>query len=88
MSLGDIRHETRLTLSNIKAILEGCGAKVEDVVKCTVFLKDGGDFQAMNEVYAEFFGSAKPARSTVEVKFVSPGMKIEIECIAYSPKGA
>jgi 2-iminobutanoate/2-iminopropanoate deaminase len=86
MSYGDIRHETRLVLNNIKRILEGCGATMEDVVKCSVFLVDGKDFAAMNEIYAEFFGNAKPARTTVEAKFVSPPMKIEIDCIAYKPK--
>lgn len=86
MSYGDIRHETRRVLNNIKTILEGCGASMEDVVKCSVFLVDGNDFAAMNEVYAEFFGNAKPARTTVEAKFVAPPMKIEIDCIAYKPK--
>ena len=84
-SYGDIRHETRVVLNNIRRILEGCGASMTDVVKCSVFLRDGGDFGAMNEVYAEFFGDAKPARTTVETKFVDPGMKIEIDCIAYKP---
>jgi 2-iminobutanoate/2-iminopropanoate deaminase len=86
MSFGDIRHETRLVLNNIKTILEGCGATMEDVVKCSVFLVDGKDFAAMNEIYAEFFGNAKPARTTVEAKFVAPPMKVEIDCIAYKPK--
>jgi 2-iminobutanoate/2-iminopropanoate deaminase len=85
-SYGDIRHETRLVLSNIKLILEGCGAGMEDVVKCSVFLLDAKDFAAMNEVYAEFFGDAKPARTTVEAKFVAPPMRVEIDCIAYKPK--
>jgi 2-iminobutanoate/2-iminopropanoate deaminase len=86
MSYGDIRHETRLVLNNIKNILEGCGASMEDVVKCSVFLVDGKDFAAMNEIYAEFFGNAKPARTTVEAKFVAPPMRVEIDCIAYKPK--
>ena len=86
MSYGDIRHETRLVLNNIKTILEGCGASLADVVKCSVFLADGKDFAAMNEIYAEFFGTAKPARTTVEVKFASPPMKVEIDAIAYKPK--
>jgi 2-iminobutanoate/2-iminopropanoate deaminase len=85
-SFGDIQHETRRTLENIKLILSGCGAEMTDVVKCTVFLKDGRDFAAMNEVYTEFFGQAKPARSTVEVRFANPDMKIEIEAIAYRPR--
>jgi len=86
MSFGDIRHETRLVLSNIQKILEGSGASMADVVKCSVFLSNGKDFAAMNEVYAEFFGEHKPARTTVESKFAVPEMKVEIDCIAYKPK--
>jgi 2-iminobutanoate/2-iminopropanoate deaminase len=86
MSFGDIQHETRLTLGNIQRILEACGATMQDVVKCSVFLRDGNDFAAMNAVYAEFFGEARPARTTVEAKFANPTMKIEIDCIAYRPK--
>ena len=51
-----------------------------------MFLRDGKDFAAMNEVYAEFFGDQKPARTTVEAKFAVPEMKVEIDCIAYKPK--
>ncbi|MBM3747098.1 MAG: RidA family protein [Acidobacteria bacterium] len=86
MFTGDIRQQTRLTLGNIQRILEGCGASLADVVKCSVFLQDGGEFAAMNEVYAEFFGADKPARTTVEARFVAPGMKIEIDCVAWRPK--
>ncbi|HWQ55865.1 MAG TPA: RidA family protein [Bryobacteraceae bacterium] len=86
MSLGDIAHETRLTLNNIKTILAGCGATMQDVVKCSVFLADGKDFAAMNAVYAEFFGEAKPARTTVACQFAIPNMKVEIDCIAYKPR--
>jgi 2-iminobutanoate/2-iminopropanoate deaminase len=84
-SYGDIQHETRIVLNNIRTILEGCGASLADVVKCSVFIRDGGDFAAMNQVYAEFFGAAKPARTTVETKFANPTMKVEIDCIAYKP---
>ena len=86
LSLGDIGHETRVVLNNIRRILEGCGASMADVVKCSVFLRDGKDFAAMNEVYAAFFGDRKPARTTVEAKFAVPEMKVEIDCIAYKPK--
>ncbi len=86
MALGDIRSETRQVLENIKRILEGVGASMTDVVKCSVFLLDGGDFAAMNEVYAEFFGAAKPARTTVVSGFVVPGMKVEIDAVAYKPR--
>lgn len=84
-SFGDIQHETRLVLTNIQRILEGCGASLADVVKCSVFLDDRKDFAAMNEVYAEFFGEAKPARTTVQVVLPAEKMKVEIDCIAYKP---
>ena len=85
LSPGDIQHETRQVLANIKRILEACGASVTDVVRCGVFLKDGADFKAMNEVYAEFFGSHRPARTTVVTGFHTD-MKVEIDCVAYKPK--
>lgn len=85
-SFGNIQHETRIVLNNIKSILEGSGASLTDVVKCSVFIRNGGDFAAMNEVFAEFFGDQKPARTTVEAKFANPDMKVEIDCIAYRPK--
>jgi 2-iminobutanoate/2-iminopropanoate deaminase len=86
MSYGDIQHETRITLNNIKRILESAGATLKDVVKCSVFLRDGNDFQAMNEVYREFLGGNPPARTTVAVAFADPTMKVEIDCIAYLPR--
>ena len=85
-SYGTIEHETRLVLSNTQLILEAAGASMADVVKCSVFLRDGGDFSAMNAVYSEFFGENKPARTTVEVKFANPTIKVEIDCMAYQPK--
>ncbi len=85
LSHGDIRHETRLVLTNIRKILEGCGASMSDVVKCTVFLADHREFAAMNEVYAEFFGETRPARTTVEAQFVAPPMRVEIDAVAYKP---
>jgi 2-iminobutanoate/2-iminopropanoate deaminase len=85
-SFGDIQHETRVTLTNVQRVLEAAGASLSDVVKCGVFLRDGKDFDAMNAVYAEFFGDTKPARTTVETKFANPTMKVEIDCIAYKPR--
>jgi 2-iminobutanoate/2-iminopropanoate deaminase len=85
-SLGDVQHETRLVLSNVKRILEAAGASPADVVKCSVFLKDVADFNAMNEVYAEFFGETRPARTTVQAVMPNPAMKVEIDCVAYKPK--
>jgi 2-iminobutanoate/2-iminopropanoate deaminase len=83
---GGVRQETRQVLSNIERILEGCGAHLADVVKCCVYLADGRDFAAMNEVYAEFFGEVRPARTTVACRFAIPDIKVEIDAIAYQPE--
>ena len=86
LSFGDIQHETRMTLGNIRRILEAAGASMSDVVRCGVFLRNGNDFAAMNEVYREFFGDQKPARTTVAVAFADPTMRVEIDCVAYKPR--
>jgi 2-iminobutanoate/2-iminopropanoate deaminase len=86
LSVGDIRHETDLVLDNLSWILAGCGATMADVVKCSVFLKDIGDFAAMNEVYATFFREHKPARTTVQATLPHPEMRVEIDCVAYKPR--
>jgi 2-iminobutanoate/2-iminopropanoate deaminase len=83
---GDIGVETRRVLDNVKLILEGCGATMADVVRCTVFLADAKDFAAMNAVYAEYFGDNKPTRTTVVAGFVLQGIKVEIDAIAYKPQ--
>ena len=88
LSPGDIRHQTWVTLTNIRVILEACGAKLSDVVKCSVFLKDATEFKQMNEVYAEFFPQDRPARTTVEAKFHNAEMLVEIDCVAYKPAGS
>jgi 2-iminobutanoate/2-iminopropanoate deaminase len=83
---GEVEFQTRLTLSNIKSILEAAGVTITDVVKCSVFLRDIADFSMMNRAYAEFFGEHKPARTTVEAKFHQPEMLVEIDCVAYKPR--
>jgi 2-iminobutanoate/2-iminopropanoate deaminase len=87
MSTGDIQHETRITLNNVKTLLEGIGSSLADVVKVGVYLADGADFARMNEIYAEFFGDSKPARTTIVCKFMAD-IRIEIDCVAYSPKAS
>jgi 2-iminobutanoate/2-iminopropanoate deaminase len=83
-----VQDQTRLVLENVRTILQGCGADLEDVVKCSVFLHDVKEFDLMNEAYAQFFGANKPARTTVGSGMVALGMKVEIDCIAYKPAGA
>lgn len=81
---GDIGQQTERTLENIRGILEAAGANLHHVVKTTVFLKDMNDFGAMNEVYAKYFTSAPPARSTVQVSRLPKDALVEIEVIAAS----
>lgn len=84
---GDVKAETRRVLENIRLNLGGCGATMADVVKCQVFLADIKDFAAMNEVYTEFFGDSKPARTTIGVGALPMGgSKVEIDAVAYKPK--
>ena len=82
----DIRSETTLTLQNVERILIGCGGSRRNIVKCGVFLAQAGDFTAMNEAYAAFFGDTRPARTTVQATLVEEGMKVEIDCVAYLPQ--
>ncbi len=82
---GDIATQTRQVLANLAAVLAAAGASLGDVVKTTVFLKDLGDFAAMNAVYEQAFGSHKPARSTVEVARLPREVGVEIEAIARLP---
>ena len=79
---GDIKAQTRQVLRNLEEILRAGGASLSTVIKTTVFLKDMNDFAAMNEVYAEAFSGAAPARSAVEVARLPKDVRVEIEAIA------
>jgi 2-iminobutanoate/2-iminopropanoate deaminase len=79
---GDIVAQTDRVLKNLSAILRTAGTGLEKVVRSTVFLKNLGDFVAMNEAYAKFFPAAPPARSTVEVARLPKDVLIEIDVIA------
>src|SRR6267378_3066589 len=81
LELGDIRSETRLELTNISKILKASNSSLENVVKVSIHVADLNDFDAMNEVYREFFHGDYPARTTVQAVLRS-GRKIEIDCIA------
>ena len=81
---GGITEQTRRVLDNLKAVLEASGSSLDQVVKVTVFLKNIADFSAMNEVYAEFLGNAKPARSTVAVAELPRNALVEIDLVALS----
>lgn len=78
---GTIEEETLLTLSHVKKIIEAAGGSIDDVIKCTVHLRDINDFEKYNAVYASFFPGIKPARTTVQ-SVLADGIKIEIDAVA------
>jgi 2-iminobutanoate/2-iminopropanoate deaminase len=79
---GDVAAQTGRVMKNLVAILEAAGSGLENVVRSTVFLKNMGDFAAMNAVYGKYFSSAPPARSTVEVSRLPKDVLVEIDVIA------
>ncbi|MFN8377912.1 MAG: RidA family protein [Anaerolineae bacterium] len=79
---GGVQGQTRQVLENIQAILEAAGSGMDKVIKTTVYLKDMGDFAAMNEIYGSFFPAQPPARTTVEAARLPKDALVEIECIA------
>jgi 2-iminobutanoate/2-iminopropanoate deaminase len=81
--VGDgVRAQTERVLRNLDAVLVAAGSSRAAVLKTTVFLRDMEDFPAMNEVYENFFGSHRPARSTVQVARLPRDCAVEIECVA------
>jgi 2-iminobutanoate/2-iminopropanoate deaminase len=79
---GDVEAQTERVLQNLQAVLQAAGGGLEQVVKTTVFLRDMGQFAAMNGVYARFFGDHRPARSTVAVVGLPLDAQVEIEAVA------
>ena len=79
---GDVAFQTDRVLQNLSGILKAAGTSLEKVVRSTVFLKNMGDFAAMNEVYGSYFSVAPPARSTVEVARLPKDVLVEIDVIA------
>ena len=78
----EIQAETRLVLNNLKALVEAADFSMTDIVKCTIFIKDMGQFALINEVYAEYFSEQPPARECVEVARLPKDVNVEISCIA------
>lgn len=83
VGVGDVRAQTIQTLNNVDSVLKEGGATRDDVLKCTVYLKDMADFQIMNDEFAKFFPDNPPARTTVQTPLAEPEMLVEIEAVAY-----
>lgn len=79
---GDIKTETHQVMKNLQAILLAAGLDFSHVVKTSIFVKDLGNFVAINEAYGEYFKSNPPARETVEVSRLPKDVNVEISCIA------
>jgi 2-iminobutanoate/2-iminopropanoate deaminase len=82
MVSGGVKEQTERALTSLKAVLKAAGTSEKDVVKTTVFLKDGSTFKDMNEAYAKFFGKHKPARATLVTGFPRDDILVEIEAVA------
>ena len=82
---GDVRAQTERVLQNLSSVLAAAGASWRHVVKTTVFLHDMNDFPAVNDIYANVLGDARPARSTVQVSGLPRGVLVEIDAIAELP---
>ena len=79
---GDIETQTKRVLDNLKSVIEASGCSLENVVKTTIYITDMNDFSKVNEIYASYFSSGKPARSTVCVAALPKNAKVEIDAIA------
>ena len=82
MEIRGIEHQTHQVMKNLFYVLEAAGTHFNDVIKTTIYLSDMDDFTIVNKVYAHYFGSHKPARSTIAVKTLPKNALVEIECIA------
>jgi 2-iminobutanoate/2-iminopropanoate deaminase len=79
---GDFSAQVRRVFDNLSAVLRESGSSLDKVIKATVYLTDLANFQTLNTIYAEYFGTHKPARSTVGVKELPKGAQVEIDFVA------
>ena len=84
---GNIEDETTQVMINLSEVLKAAGLSFQNVVKCTIFLKDMGNFPKVNEIYAQYFAQNPPARETVEVSRLPKDVNVEISCIAVKGSG-
>ena len=84
--MDNITSETHQIMKNLRAILAEAGLDFSNVVKCSIFLSDMGDFATVNDIYGQYLEQPAPARETVAVKTLPKNVNVEISCIAYMPK--
>ncbi|KAK0310419.1 hypothetical protein LTR01_003571 [Friedmanniomyces endolithicus] len=82
---GDVQAHTHQIIKNLTAVLEAAGTSIDNVVKVNIFIADIKNFEAVNEVYIQYWGETKPARSCVQAQPPIAGLPVEIECIAVMP---
>jgi len=82
LEINDLTNETHLVMKNMGAVLNAAGMNYENIVKCSIFISNMGDFSTINEVYGTYFKSDFPARETVEVACLPKSVNVEISCIA------
>lgn len=83
--IGNIEDETTQVMINLSEVLKAAGFTFREVVKCSIFLKDMGNFPKVNEIYGQYFTENPPARETVEVSRLPKDVNVEISCIAVRP---
>ncbi|SHK15122.1 RidA family protein [Hymenobacter psychrotolerans] len=80
---GDVAQETHQVMRNMQAVLQAAGLTLRDVVKCSIFVKDLGNFGTINDIYGSYFeADYAPARETVEVSRLPKDVQVEISCVA------
>lgn len=82
LEIDDLKNETHLVMKNMGAVLSAAGMEYSNIVKCSIFIKDMGNFGTINEVYGSYFSSDFPARETVEVACLPKNVNVEISCVA------
>ena len=83
---GDITHQAHAVMKRLQTTVEKAGCRMDDIVKCTVWLTHSEDFTEFNRVYASYFEEPYPARSTLRVDLLVPGARIEIEAVCHKPR--
>jgi 2-iminobutanoate/2-iminopropanoate deaminase len=80
--IDNIKNETSQIMQNISAVLEAAGMTIQNIIKCSIFVKDMNDYYEINEIYSQYFKSEPPARETIQVSALPKNVNVEISVIA------